>query len=99
MKVQRDENGRVTVFAQGRIDTNAAPGFAAGMEKALEGAREFELDFSQLEYISSSGLRPVMLAVKAMARKGGLRITGVNDIIYDILETTGFVVLCDVERK
>ena len=99
MKVQREENGRVTVFTQSRIDTNAAPQFAAELEKALEGAQELVLDFSQLVYISSSGLRPVMLAVKVMARKGGLRIVGVNESIYDVLETTGFVGLCDVERN
>ncbi|MBR4656221.1 MAG: STAS domain-containing protein [Oscillospiraceae bacterium] len=99
MKVQRDDNGKVTVFAEGRIDTNAAPQFAAEMEQALEGARDLVLDFSRLVYISSSGLRPVMLAIKAMGRQGTMRIIGVNDGIYDILETTGFVGVCDVERK
>ena len=99
MKVERDDNGRVTVFADERIDTNAAPRFAAEMEQAVKDARELVLDFSRLTYIASSGLRPVMLAIKAMNRQGTMRITGVNDDVYDILETIGFVGLCDVERE
>ncbi len=99
MKVERDDNGRVTVFADERIDTNAAPSFAAEMEQAVKDARELVLDFSRLTYIASSGLRPVMLAVKTMARQGTMRITGVSEGVYDVLETTGFVSICDIERK
>ncbi len=88
----------MTVFPKGRIDANRAAQFAAEMEKALEGAAYLTLDFSALEYISSSGLRVVMLAVKAMARQGEMRIIGVNDTVYDILETTGFTGMTDVKR-
>ena len=99
MKVQREDNGRVTVIADERIDTNAAPRFAAEMEQAVKDARELELDFSRLTYIASSGQRPVMLAVKTMNRQGTMRITGVCEEVYDVLETTGFVSICDIERK
>ena len=99
MKVERDDNGRVTVFADERIDTNAAPRFAAEMEQAVKDARELVLDFSRLTYIASSGLRPVMLAVKTMSKQGTMRIIGVSEGVYDVLETTGFVSICDIERK
>ena len=97
MTIQRD-GGHVTLFAEGRIDTYNAPHFASEMEKALNGATSLTLDFSALTYISSSGLRAVMLAAKAMARQGEMRIVGVSESVYDILETTGFTGLCDVER-
>ena len=99
MRVERDDNGRVTVLADERIDTNAAPRFAAEMEQAVKDARELVLDFSRLTYIASSGLRPVMLAVKTMNRQGTMRIIGVCEGVYDVLETTGFVSICDIERK
>lgn len=97
MTIQRD-GGNVTLFAEGRIDTYNAPQFAAEMEKALDGAASLTLDFSALTYISSSGLRAVMLAAKAMAKQGEMRIVGASESVYDILETTGFTGLCDVER-
>ena len=96
MTIQKD-GAKVTLFAEGRVDTNNAPRFAADMEKALEDATDLTLDFSGLTYISSSGLRAVMLAVKAMARQGSIRIIGVSEDVYDILETTGFTGVCEIE--
>ena len=93
------EDSRVTVVADGRIDTYRAPQFAEAVETALDGAEDLTLDFGCLEYISSSGLRAVMLAVKTMRRQGAMRIVNVCAEIYDILETTGFTGLCDVEMK
>ena len=98
MTIQRN-GGAVTLYADERIDANTAPQFAAEMEQALTGATELTLDFSSLSYISSSGLRAVMLAVKTMARQGEIRIVGVGDSVYEILETTGFTGVCDVEPK
>ena len=97
MTIQRD-GGKVTLFAEGRIDAYNAPQFAAELEKALAGTTDLTLDFSAVKYISSSGLRGIMLAAKTMARQGELRIIGVNEGIYDILETTGFISVCDVKQ-
>ena len=58
------EGSRVTVVADGRIDAYSAPQFAEAMEAALGGAEDLTLDFNDPEYISSSGLRAVMPAVK-----------------------------------
>ena len=93
------EGSRVTVVTDSRIDAYGAPQFAEAMETALDGAEALTLDCSDLEYISSSGLRAVMLAVKTMGRQGAMRIVNVRAEIYDILETTGFTGVCDVEMK
>ena len=95
--IQR-EGGKVTLLTQDRIDTNRAPQFAKEMEEALQGAQQLVIDCSNLEYISSSGLRVVMLAAKTMDGRKGLSIVNVNEAIYEILETTGFTGVCDVER-
>ena len=97
MTIQRDGN-KTTLIAESRIDTYTAPQFASEIEKALPGTADLTLDFSALQYISSSGLRAVMLAAKVMARQGEMRVVGVNEDIYDILETTGFTGMMDVER-
>ena len=96
MTIRRDD-GSVTLTAGRRIDANTAPCFAAEIEAALDGATDLTLDFSALDYISSSGLRAVMLAVKAMNRRGGLRIINVRKPVYEVLEVIGFTSLCDIE--
>ncbi len=97
MTIHRD-GGKVTLTTEERIDTYNAPQFAADMEKALAGATDLTLDFSALKYISSTGLRVVLLAMKTMDRQGEMRIVGSSDSVYDILEIAGFTGLCDVER-
>ena len=58
------------------------------------------MDLDRLEYISSSGLRVLMMAIKEMGRRHGvIRITNVSENVYDILESTGFTSACDVEPK
>ncbi len=90
------EDGAVTVYAEGRIDTNGAPAFAAAMEEALKDATELIIDCYGLEYISSSGLRVIMLAVKTMNRQGEMKIIHVSEPVYEIMETIGFTGICDI---
>ena len=90
------EGGDVTVYAEGRIDTNDAPAFGAAMEEALKDATKLIIDCSGLDYISSSGLRVIMLAVKTMDRQGKMKMINVGEAVYEILETTGFSGICDI---
>ena len=96
MTIERNGN-KTTVYAAGRIDANHAPQFAADMENALKDTRELVIDCSKLEYISSSGLRAVMLAVKTMNKQGSMRIVNVRKDTYALLEMTGFTGMCEVE--
>ncbi len=99
MRMNRDGD-KLTVFAEGRINTNSAPAFASEVEGGLEGVMDLTLDLDRLEYISSSGLRVLMMAIKEMGRRhGAVRITNVSENVYDILENTGFTGACDVEQK
>lgn len=96
--IQR-EGDKCTVIPVGRIDTNSAAQFAEEMDQALPGTRELVLDCSQLEYISSSGLKVVLKGIKAMYEQGEMRIINVSDAIYEVLKITGFLGVCDVETR
>ena len=56
---------------------------------AVEG-RLLVMDFTGMEYISSAGLRVLLTAQKAMNVQGSMRVTGVNEIVNEIFEITGF---------
>ena len=98
MTIERN-GSKTTLITDERISTYDAPQFAAEMAKALEGTNDLTLDFGKLTYVSSSGLRVVMTALKTMARQGDMRIVNVHEDVYDILESTGFTGMCDVEPK
>ena len=79
------------IALEGRLDTNTAPQLEAELKASLPGVTELELDFSGLEYISSSGLRVLLSAQKTMNKQGKMTIHHVNETIMEVFEITGFV--------
>jgi anti-sigma B factor antagonist len=48
------------------------------------------LDFKNVNYVSSAGLRVLLSLHKKMSAKDGMKLTDVNDAINDVFEVTGF---------
>ena len=82
---------RITLV--GRLDTTTSPDLEKELQTALDGVEELTFDFTDLEYISSAGLRVLLTAQKKMNRQGEMVITGVNDTVNEVFEITGF---CDI---
>ena len=97
MKISKNLNGTaLTIGLEGRLDTTTAP----ELEKELNGlndVNELTLDFGKLEYISSAGLRVLLAAHKIMSRKGGMKVTHVNEIVNEVFEVTGFSDILTIE--
>jgi anti-sigma B factor antagonist len=96
MNITIKEDGAGLIAAiEGRLDTVSAPAFEENIRPLIEhSGKEITLDCSNLEYISSSGLRQFLALRKAMAAKGGkLIIAHVNPGIKDIFAITGFLSL------
>ena len=58
---------------------------------------ELVFDFTDLEYISSAGLRVILKAQKIMNGKGGMKVINVNESIMDVFEITGFADFLTIE--
>ena len=100
VKINKQDNNTTVVRLEGRLDTPTAQEVNQRLLPVQEDASgTIILDCEELTYISSSGLRAVMLAVKTMAGRGSMRIVNVGKYVYEVLETTGFVGVCDVEPK
>ena len=88
----KKDNGRVVVSVAGRMDAVSAPDFDRRCEEWLtEGLNLFVVDFSNLEYISSAGLRSLLvLAKKLSARKGQVVIAALKDVVKEVFTISGF---------
>ena len=82
---------KATVALSGRLDTFTAPELDDALKGVYDGITELVIDFADLEYISSAGLRVLLTAQKTMNEQGTMVVTNVNDVVMDILEITGFV--------
>lgn len=94
-----EENGSVRALLNGRLDTAAAADVAQQFSQLSENAdKEITLDFSNLEYISSSGLRLLIGLRKSSAAKGGkVIIEKINDSIRNVFTMTGFYSLFEIK--
>lgn len=91
MTIDKVQNGeKLEVKVSGRLDTTTAPDLEAALKESLEGIKDLNIDFSDLEYISSAGLRVLLSAQKTMNKQGSMTVSGVNSTIMEIFEVTGF---------
>ncbi len=81
----------------GRIDTSNAPEWEQRIMQQLSAEKENAFDASELEYISSAGLRILMKARKKAS--SGMRIFDVSPDVYEIFDMTGFTELFKVEKR
>lgn len=90
-------DGVFRVNLRGRIDTITAPELLKvwETEKSKNTITKAEINCARLQYISSAGLRVLMILQKGGAK---VRLTGVNDTVWEILETTGFINIFEVAR-
>ena len=91
----REEGKEFIMQFEGRLDTAAAPQVEKETE-VLNDCKEHDivLECSQLEYISSSGLR-IFLGILKNAKPKGRRvfISGLNDELQKVFAMTGFTSL------
>ena len=69
----------------------------AELKTSLDSADSLIFDMSKLDYISSAGLRVLLSAQKIMSRKGGMKVTHVNEIVQEVFEVTGFSDILTIE--
>ena len=81
-------NGVVTVSLEGRLDTVTAPELESALGGCYEGVGSLVFDCEKLVYVSSAGLRVLLGAHKRM--KGAMKLTGVGELVMEVLEMTGF---------
>ena len=98
MKITKIKNGNtLTIMVDGKLDTTTAPELYNEQNKALIDVNRLVFDFSNLEYISSAGLRALLSFQKAMDKQGSMVIRGVNSDVMEIFDITGFSEILTME--
>ncbi len=97
MTVNKTANGEeITLSVEGRIDSKTAPEFEKELKECLGTAEKLVIDLAGVNYISSAGLRVLLTGHKAMAAKGGLKVTNVCKEVMAIFNVTGFAKVLDI---
>lgn len=91
------ENGQLTIFLEGRVDSSNASAVEAELQSMIAGnpATSLVLDAEKLEYISSAGLRIVLRLRKQYV---DMKVINASAEVYDIFDMTGFTEMLTVEK-
>jgi anti-anti-sigma factor len=99
MTITKNQAGDKLIIAlEGRLDTTTASKFQEQLIPEAGVGKYIRLDFKQLTYISSAGLRVLLLGEKSARSKGGkITLVNVAPEIRDIFEMTGFSSVLTIE--
>lgn len=84
------KDGVFLASIQGRMDTITAPELLKQFQEVKEEIHAIHVDVSRMAYVSSAGLRVLLMMYKSLDNKDQFEMTGVSDEVREILETTGF---------
>lgn len=89
---ESENNGKTIVRCSGRLDAISSPqleGFVN--EHITQGKKKILLDLSQVEYLSSSGMRFLLSMTKRLsAEQGFFGIFGIHEDVMEIIRMAGF---------
>ncbi len=93
------ENDVITISLEGRLDTTTSPELQDELDKLLTKTKfNLILDFKNLSYVSSAGLRVLLSAQKkANDLVGNVVIRNVSDSIMEVFDMTGFSDFLNIE--
>ena len=85
------EGAHITLAIDGRVDTNTSPQLQNEILKAFQTAKELTLDFEKVPYISSAGLRALLIGQKtANSKRAVMELIHVSPTVMTILQSVGF---------
>ncbi len=87
----------LTLALEGRLDTATAPELDEELKRSLDGVETLILDLEKLQYMSSAGLRVLLLTQKRMMKQGQMKVLHVGETIMEIFEVTGFSEILTIE--
>jgi anti-anti-sigma factor len=89
---------KLVILLTGRLDTTTAPQLQSGLIPEFDHVKHIELDFKDLDYVSSAGLRVLLVGQKtAKAKDGKMTLINVSAEINEVLEITGFSGILNIE--
>lgn len=93
MQLRQIEHPSAAVFeVKGRLDGSSSAELEKQVQSCLDhGARHLVMDFSELDYINSAGLRVLVMGYQRLKPDGGrIMICGVRDYIAEVFDISGY---------
>lgn len=97
----RIENNAIVVTISGRLDAVTAPDYEKRIRELIDsGSIYIVVDFEQLDYISSAGLRGLLVMAKLLNAKGGRAcLANVKGNVRSVFDMCGLTTVFKMENS
>ncbi|MCP4375908.1 MAG: STAS domain-containing protein [bacterium] len=100
MKTKDNIDDAVVIQPTGRLDSISSPEFERILLAKITDQSRLIVDFSKLDYISSAGLRVILVGAKRIdSVNGKILLCGMKEVIKEIFEVSGFLKILKVEKN
>jgi anti-sigma B factor antagonist len=91
---EQSRGGALVIQASGRLDSSSAGALEAVLPARIHANDKVVLDLAEVAYVSSAGLRVLLIGAKA-ARAGGkkLALAGLSESVAEVFDISGFTAL------
>jgi anti-anti-sigma factor len=94
------EGDVVIIQPAGRLDSTTSPQFEQFVLARIADHNRLIIDLSKLDYISSAGLRVILASAKRInSTNGAMLLCGMQSVIHQIFEVSGFLKILKVEKN
>ena len=94
MEIQREQIGTTLIISlSGKLDTLSAPAAEAEIRKGLSGVKELCWDFKDLEYLTSAGIRVLMIAENMLDDDAEMKVYHANEAVKNAFNLTNLTSL------
>ncbi len=99
MTIQTNYDGTTaTLEIEGRVDTMTSPQLQQAVLQAFQSAKKVVLDFERVTYISSAGLRVLLIGQKtAQSKQMSMVLKNVGQTVKNVLDMVGFTSVMTIE--
>ena len=99
MTIQTNYDGTTaTLEIEGRVDTMTSPQLQQAVLQAFQSAKKVVLDFDRVTYISSAGLRVLLIGQKtAQSKQMSMVLKNVGQTVKNVLDMVGFTSVMTIE--
>ncbi len=91
-KIKTEEGIELVAAIDGRIDASNAEELLDALSGDLKRVKVLNLDFKKVEYVSSVGIRSLLILFKQMRRQNGrMEISNINEQVREVLKLIGLM--------
>ena len=96
--IKTKDNNKLNIKLVGILDTNTSVELEEAIKDDQKEVAEIDLDLKDLDYISSAGLRLILVMHKNMNnKKGKLTVLHPKDDVMEVFDMTGFSTFLNIE--